>query len=62
MSQELAIVEELAVSQSMTASALCTLFSMCAKRLWIAFAVLIVFDCVLDDNGAFKAAYVQSLP
>jgi len=26
------------------------------KRLWIAFAVLMVFDCVLDDSGAFKAA------
>jgi hypothetical protein len=26
------------------------------KRLWIAFVVTMVFDRVLDDNGAFKAA------
>ena len=26
------------------------------NRLWIAFAVPIVFDRVLDDNGAFNAA------
>ncbi len=44
------------MSLSMTASALCTSFFMRAKRLWIAFAVPIVFDCVLDDNGAFKSA------
>ena len=40
----------------MTASALCTLFSMRVERLWIALAVPMVFDCVFDDNSAFKAA------
>ena len=40
----------------MTTSALCTSFSMHAKRLWIAFAVPMVFDRVLNDNGACKAA------
>jgi len=44
------------VSLSMTVSALCTLFSICVKNLWIALAVPMVFDLVLDDNGAFKAA------
>ena len=44
------------MSLSMTASALCTSFSMRVKRLWIAFAVPLVFDRVLDANGAFKAA------
>ena len=44
------------MSLSMTASALCTSFSIRAKRLWIAFAVPMVFDRVLDDNGACKAA------
>ena len=41
---------------SMTASALCTSFSMRVKRLWIALAVPMVFDRVLDANGAFSAA------
>ena len=40
----------------MTASAPCTSFSMPVKRLWIEFAVPMVFDRVLDDNGAYKAA------
>ena len=44
------------MSLSMTAKTLCTLFSTRAKRLWIAFAVPMVFDRVLDDNGACKAA------
>ena len=44
------------MSLSMTASALCTLFSMRVKRLWIAFAVPMVFDRVLNGNGAFKSA------
>jgi hypothetical protein len=30
---------------------------MSANRLWIAFAVPMVFDCVLDDNDMFNAAY-----
>ena len=44
------------MSLSMTTSALYTSFSMRAKRLWIAFAVPMVFGHVLDDNGASKAA------
>ena len=40
----------------MTASALCTLIYMRVKRLWIAFAMPMVFDCVLDYNGTIKAA------
>ena len=41
----------------MTVSAWCTLFFMRVNRLWIAFAVPIVFDHVLDANGAFIAAF-----
>ena len=44
------------MSLSMTASALYTSFSMRVQSLWIAFAVTMVFDCVLDANGAFSAA------
>ena len=40
----------------MTDSAWCTLFSMRVIHLWISFAVPMVFDRVLDDNGAFNAA------
>jgi len=40
----------------MTASALCTLFSMRVNHLWIAFALPMVFDRVLDARGAFSAA------
>ena len=44
------------MSLSMTASALCTSFSMRVNRLWIAFALPMVFDCVLNARGAFSAA------
>jgi len=49
-------LRSLPVSLFMTASALCTSFSMRVNRLWTAFAVPIVFDRVLDANGAFNAA------
>ena len=41
---------------SMTASALCTSFYMRVKHLWIALAVPMVFDLVLDARGVFSAA------
>ena len=44
------------MSLSMTVSAFCTSFSMRVKRLWIALAVPMIFDRVLDANGAFSAA------
>ena len=44
------------MSLSMTASALCASFSIRVKRLWIALAMPMVFDRVLDDSGTFKAA------
>ena len=43
------------MSLSMTASALCTSFSMHVKRLWIAFTVPMIFDLDLDARGAFSA-------
>ena len=45
------------MSLSMTASARCTSFSMHVNCWWIAFAVPIVFDHVLDANGAFIADF-----
>ena len=56
MSQELAIVEELAGVLVHDCERLVNSFSMRVKRLWIALAVPMVFDHVLDANGAFSAA------
>ena len=52
-------MRSLPVSLSMTVSALCTSFSMRVKRLWIALAVPMVFDHVLDANGAFSAVFFE---
>ena len=49
-------MRSLPVSLSMTASTWYTSFSMRVNRFCTAFAVPMVFDRVLDANGAFNAA------